>query len=285
VQEPFCHRALPILLLALVSVAASAGALSQAQTPAVTTPPFAWPGHKRAALSLTFDDARPSQLADGVSLFAEYGIKVTFYLTSGNIGERAADWKEAARAGHELGNHSSVHPCTGHFPWSRDHALEDFTLESMRAELTSANEAIHKATGVTPTTFAYPCGQSFVGRGARVASYVPLVGELFLAGRGWLSEASNDPAFVDLAQVLAYRMDDVEYAQLKPVLDDALANGRWLVLAGHDISVTPGPQVTRVSMLRALAADLRRADSSFWTDTVANVARFVKAHQTAKASR
>jgi hypothetical protein len=138
---------------------------------------------------------------------------------------------------------------------------------------------------VTPSTFAYPCGQSFVGRGARVASYVPIVSELFVAGRGWLSEAANDPAFVDLAQVLARRMDDVEYADLKPVLEDALANGRWLVLAGHDISATPGPQVTRVSMLRELLADLRRAESPFWTDTVANVAQYVKTRQTGRGSQ
>jgi peptidoglycan/xylan/chitin deacetylase (PgdA/CDA1 family) len=282
VQRRFHHRAGPILLL--VSIL-GVGLTARRQNPPVPSSSFPWPQQKRAALSLTFDDARESQLTTGVPLFAEFGIKATFYLTANNIGERAPQWREAGRAGHELANHSSVHPCSGHFPWSHDHALEDYTLERMRAELTDANEAIHKATGVRPQTFAYPCGQSFVGRGSRVASYVPLVSELFLAGRGWLGETSNDPAFVDLAQVLGFPMDDVEYAALKPALDEALKDGRWIVLAGHDISTTPGPQVTRVSMLRGLLADLRRADSPFWTDTVANVAQYVKAQQTAKGPR
>ena len=276
------HIAVPILLLALML---GAGLSARSQNPPPAGSPFVWPHQKRAAISLTFDDARASQLTTGVPLFAEFGTKVTFYLSASDIGDRAPQWREAGRAGHELANHSLVHPCTGHFPWARKKALEDYTLGRMRAELTGANEAIEKATGIRPTTFAYPCGQSFVGRGAHVASYAPLVSELFLAGRGWLSETSNDPAFVDLAQVLGYPMDDVEYADLKPTLDDALANGRWLVLAGHDISPTPGPQVTRVSMLRGLLADLRRADSPFWTDTLASVAQYVKAHQTAKGLR
>ena len=47
---------------------------------------FAWPDGKRAAISLTFDDARESQVTSGVPLFGEYGIRVTFYLSPGNIG-------------------------------------------------------------------------------------------------------------------------------------------------------------------------------------------------------
>ena len=45
-----------------------------------------------------------------------------------------------------------------------------------------------------------------------VASLVPLVHELFLAGRGWLDEGPNDPAFVDRAQLFGYPMDDVTFA-------------------------------------------------------------------------
>jgi peptidoglycan/xylan/chitin deacetylase (PgdA/CDA1 family) len=276
------HLALPILLLAL-AVATGVSARSQNRPGADVS--FVWPNQKRAALSLSFDDARASQLTTGVPLFAEYGAKVTFYLTASAIGDRAAQWREAGRAGHELANHSVVHPCSGNFAWARDKALEDYTLDRMRAELSDANRAIQEMTGVTPATFAYPCGQAFVGRGTRIASYAPIVSELFLAGRAWLSETSNDPAFVDLAQVLGHRMDDVEYPELKPALDAALASGRWLVLAGHDISATPGPQVTRVSMLRDLLADLRRADSPYWTDTVANVAKYVKAQQTGKEGK
>ena len=83
----------------------------------------------------------------------------------------------------------------------------------MRDELIEANRRIATLLGVTPRTFAYPCGQTFVGRGPGTQSYVPVVADLFLAGRGWRDEASNDPAFVDLAQTLGVEMDDRDFAR------------------------------------------------------------------------
>ena len=96
----------------------------------------------------------------------------------------------------------------------------------MREELVEANRRIAGLLGVTPRTFAYPCGQTFVGRGNETESYVPIVAELFVAGRGWLDEAANDPAFVDLAQTLGVEMDGKDFAQIRPLLDDARAAGR-----------------------------------------------------------
>jgi peptidoglycan/xylan/chitin deacetylase (PgdA/CDA1 family) len=269
----------PLLVLSAVAV------FAQAPDKAAAQHTFAWPDGRRAALSLTFDDARESQLTAGVPLFGEFGVHVTFYLSPANIGDRAALWRQAANAGHELGNHSMTHPCSGNFAWSRDRALEDYTLDRMRAEMTDANRAIEQAAGIKPTTFAYPCGQTFVGRGAKVSSYVPLVNELFLAGRGWKGESANDPGFVDLAQVLGYSMDDVELDALVPTIDDAIARGQWLVLAGHDIGTSPGLQVTRVSMLRALLADIRRPERGVWVDTVANVAAYVRTHRAKQETR
>ena len=40
---------------------------------------------RRRGLSLTFDDARESQLDAGVPLFAEYKTRVTFYLTANDL--------------------------------------------------------------------------------------------------------------------------------------------------------------------------------------------------------
>jgi peptidoglycan-N-acetylglucosamine deacetylase len=261
---------IPAAILALI--ASSSGRISaQPSNPS----PFAWPAGMRAAVSLSFDDARESQLEVGIPLFAERATHVTFYLTANNIGARAGDWRKAAAAGHEMGNHTTTHPCSGNFRWSRTRALEDHTLDRIRGEMLEANRIIAAATGVTPTTFAYPCGQKFVGRGAGVTSYVPVVHELFQAGRGWLDEAPNDPAFVDRAQILGYAMDDMGFAELKPAVDEAVAGGQWLVLAGHDIGDTPGHQVTRVSMLRELLEDLRRPSRGVWVDTVSHVAEHI----------
>src|SRR5436309_3602498 len=150
--------------------------------------PFRWPDGKRAAVSLSFDDARLSQVDTGLPLFRKLGVRVTFFVQSAHVPERLAGWKQAVADGHEIGNHTVTHPCTGNFPWARQNALEEFTLARMEKEILGANAAIRESLGVTPRTFAYPCGQTFVGRGADAKSYVPLVAKHFLAGRGYHGE-------------------------------------------------------------------------------------------------
>jgi peptidoglycan/xylan/chitin deacetylase (PgdA/CDA1 family) len=272
-MRPRFWIALPIVMGAVASV------LAQGAAPPTAAGRSPWPAGKRAAVSLSFDDARASQLSEGLPVFAESNTKVTFFLTSSNIGTHADDWRRAAGAGHELGNHTVNHPCSGNFAWSASRALEDATLATMRTEMTEASRIIEQATGVRPVSFAYPCGQSFVGRGQHVASYVPLVSELFVAGRGWLSEGPNDPVRVDLAQLFGYPMDDMEFEALRPAVDDAIERGQWLVLAGHDIGAGPGHQVTRVSMLRALLAYVQEPARGVWVDTIGHVAAAVKRAQ------
>jgi peptidoglycan-N-acetylglucosamine deacetylase len=87
-----------------------------------------------------------------------------------------------------------------------------------------------------------------------------------------------------LAQLFGYPMDDVDFSALEPVVRDAIDRGQWLVLAGHDIGTTPGKQVTRVEMLRALTRYLQAPDRRVWVDTVGNVATYVKQRQPQRAA-
>jgi hypothetical protein len=48
-----------------------------------------------------------------------------------------------------------------------------------RDELLAANETLEELLGVRPRTFAYPCGQRFVGAGENTRSYVPVVARHF----------------------------------------------------------------------------------------------------------
>src|SRR5271167_303221 len=127
------------------------------------TRPFLWPNEKRAAVSLSFDDARASQVDTGLALLNEHHVKVTFFVQANNISHRVEGWKKAVADGHEIGNHSMTHPCTGNYAFSRHNALEDYSLQMMAAQLDEANSEIQRLLGVKPRTFAYPCGQKFVG--------------------------------------------------------------------------------------------------------------------------
>ena len=239
---------------------------------------FEWPQDMQVGVSLSFDDARASQVNIGVPLLNSCGVRATFYASIAPLRERLADWKAALAAGHEIGNHSLRHACTGNFPFSREKALEDCTLEQMAAELDQASAEIEKLVGVRPVTFAYPCSQKFVGRGENVRSYVPLVASRFLAGRGWRDEMPNDPAFCDPAQLLGIDLDGLTWEQLKTLIEEARKRHAWLVLGGHDIGES-GRQTTRVDTLRAFCEYARDPKNGVWVDTVANIGRYVLAHR------
>lgn len=235
---------------------------------------FHWPQGKHAAISLTFDDARSSQLDRGLPIFDQHGVKATFYVSINSMEKRLDDWKKAAANGHEIGNHSLMHACSGNFPFSRDKALENYTLGQMEAELKQANESIERLLGVEPVSFAYPCGQKFVGRGRNLKSYVPLVAEEFMTGRGWMDEWANDPAFCDMAQLMAMELDGKTFEQVKQIMDRTLTNGGWLVFCGHDIG-DGGRQVTLTSTLKALCEYAQDPANGIWLADVGTVSRYV----------
>ncbi len=234
---------------------------------------FSWPGGAKAAVSLTFDDARPSQVDNGLKILERHGVKATFYVNPGSLAQRLEGWKRAVAAGHEIGNHTVSHPCSGNFPWSRENALEDWTLERMEKELLEANRLVGGMLGVTPRTFGYPCGQTFVGRGEGTRSYVPLVAKHFLAGRAFMTEHQNNPGFCDLAQLGCVPLDLI-------TADEAMGHveknaGAWIIFAGHEVA-EKGYQVTQMAELDRLCGLLRERSSLILVDTVLRLASCIR---------
>jgi peptidoglycan/xylan/chitin deacetylase (PgdA/CDA1 family) len=244
-------------------------------TVAQTQNPFVWPNGKKTAISLSFDDGRSSQVQVGTALLDQFGVKATFYVLPDAVEKNLDGWKNAVSNGHEIGNHSLNHPCSGNFPWAREKALENYTIDQMMKELTQANQAIEKLLGVSCTAFAYPCGQTFVGRGKGTQSYVPVVATLFTTGRGWLNEAANDPQFCDFAQLTGVESDGKDFEQILPLIETASKNGQWLVLAGHEMNEA-GPQTTRLSMLKRLLEYANDAANGIWIAPVGTVAKYVE---------
>ena len=255
-------------ILISVSLVASETASAQRES-------FKWPEGKKIALSLSFDDARASQATVGIPFLDQYNVKGTFYLVPAAAEKQLAGWKHAVSGGHEIGNHSVNHPCSGNFPWARPNALENYTLEKMKAELMDANNRIYQMLGVKPKVFAYPCGGTFVGRGVNTKSYIPVVAGLFLTGRGWLDEGPNDPEFGDFAQLTGMEMDGKDFEQILPLIEQTKANGQWLVLAGHEMGESGG-QTTRLSMLKKLIAYAKDPANGIWLAPVGTVAKYIQ---------
>jgi beta-glucosidase len=236
---------------------------------------FQWPAGKKMGLSLTFDDARLSQIDKGIPVLDKYSVKGTFYISPESMMQRLDGWKKAVSNGHDIGNHSIVHPCTGNFNWSRNKALEDYTLQSMNSELDSASRIIKKVLGIQPLSFAFPCGQKFIGRGTMTKSYIPLVSAMFESGRGWLDEGPNDPAFCDMSQLTGIELDGKSFEQIKSLIESAKNTGSWLVLAGHEMN-DGGVQTSLLSTIEEICKYASDPANGIWIDNIHNIAAYVR---------
>lgn len=87
---------------------------------------FEWPEGKKMAITLTFDDARLTQIDKGIPLLDKYNVKGTFYVSHENMFKRMDKWREAVSNGHEVGNHTLTHPCTGNYALSDGIDLESY---------------------------------------------------------------------------------------------------------------------------------------------------------------
>lgn len=237
-------------------------------------PGFRWPEGKRAALSLTFDDARLSQVDVGLPILDKNGVRATFYVNPDGVKERLDGWKKAVKNGHEIGNHTLTHPCTGNYAFSKDNALENMTLADIERDIVEADRILGELLGVRPVSFAYPCCQSFVGRGRGVKTYVPFIAERFLTGRMGAEDAGNDPLICDLSQLMASGSDDLPFDKLKLFIDQAAAEGRWLILCGHEVG-EPGFQVTAAAALEAVCRYAADPANGLWIDTVGRIGKYV----------
>ena len=238
-------------------------------------PDFQWPEGKRMGLSLSFDDARLTQTDLGIPLLDRYGVKATFYLSPDGMLSRLEAWRKAVATGHDIGNHTLLHPCTGNFDFAKGKALEDYTLQKMCIELDSANKLIKEMLGIQPVSFAFPCGQKFVGRGNMTRSYVPVISAMFESGRGWMDEGPNDPSFCDLSQLMGMEMDGKSFEQIKTLIVSAGSKGQWLLLAGHEMNVN-GFQTSQLATIEAICKYAIDPANGIWIDNVHNIAAYIK---------
>lgn len=239
---------------------------------------FDWPNGYSAAVSFTFDDARVSQIDYGVPALEAHEVRASFYVSLDRMESRLDRWRDVVDRGHEVGNHSYSHPCTANYEFSRASGActEDLSVDEIAADIERADAAIENALGVRPRTFAYPCGETHVGRGAAVRSYVPLVASRYLAGRGYYHDHPNDPRYCDLAHLLSYRFDIQPWEQHTVVLEGARRSGEWVIFSGHE---TGGPEddflnITMDDLERVLGY-LDGVRDGIWVAPVAEVAEWV----------
>lgn len=238
---------------------------------------FEWKAGRAAAVSLTFDDGMRSHIDVAAPALEAQGIRGTFYLMTKDAAvlER---FGPLAEAGHEIGNHSVSHPCSGATSLDSGYrGLESWTLDEMEEELAESDERLRSAyPGTTEFSFAYPCYNTFVGVGEGRRSYVPLVAKRFTAARAGneLSTALNDPHRVDLHCVSTWKCEGMETSELIGIVERSRQNGAWSVLAFHGIG--EGHLLVSEGAFLELVAYLGARREEVWTAPFLDVARYVR---------
>ena len=108
-----------------------------------------FPGGKAKALTMSYDDGK---LQDKrlIGIFNKYGIKATFNLNYGQVGERPRmtfEEMEGLYAGHEIATHTMTHP-----------TIERCPLVEVAEELLEDRKGLEKWTGQIVRGHAYPNG-------------------------------------------------------------------------------------------------------------------------------
>lgn len=244
---------------------------------AISDPRTTWPGDTAGAVSLTFDDGMRSQFEVGVPLLNRFELQATFYVNPRDENLVMADrWAEAAASGHEIGNHTISHPCSKNFPFIAETgrlALEEMRWAEMAWEVAETNRRLAQ---VLPdqgaVSFAYPCYQPFLGKGAMRVSYVPLVLEHCVAGRG-RGERANDPRYCDVGYLWSWPCERLPAAHLIGLVEQGVGEGRWVILTFHGIN--EGHLPIGEGDLAELCAYLAAHRQRIWTAPLATVAAHV----------
>jgi peptidoglycan/xylan/chitin deacetylase (PgdA/CDA1 family) len=120
-----------------------------------------WPGHKKAVIVLTYDDALQSQLNVAIPQLDSVHLKGTFFLTGTINSQTIPEWRKASKKGHELANHTVFHPClsTDDNPMASEH----YTVYRILHEIDVMNNYLFAVDGKSRRTYAYPCTETHVG--------------------------------------------------------------------------------------------------------------------------
>ncbi|VXC02484.1 Polysaccharide deacetylase [Luteimonas sp. 9C] len=255
--------------------------LLAAMCPAIAAPPvaFEWPQGQRAAVSLAYDDALDSQLDTAVPALDRHGLKGSFYLTlsADTVRRRLDDWREAARNGHELGNHSLFHQCAASKPgrdWVRpEHDLDAMTARQMQEQVRLASTMLHAIDGATLRTFTVPCGDTLAGDG----DYASDLSADFVAIKVTGGAVVPDMQTLDAGAVPVAASVGLDGAALIALVDEAARRGTMVNLTFHGVGADhlAVSSEAHAQLLEHLAA----APDIYWTASFRDIMTWVRQQQ------
>ena len=243
--------------------------------PQIADAQFSWPNGAKAAVVFTYDDGLDCHLDVAVPQLDEFGFKGTFYCTgnSQSLYNRTDDWRETAKNGHELGNHTLFHPCNGEqFDWVKpEYDLNKYTIEQLLAELRTASTLLKAIDGKRKRTFAYTCSNVAIGENDFSDNIQPL----FTAARadGPIPEIMQG---YNIFKAPSWMVEDNKTEDLIAYVEEAKAKGTIAVFMFH--SVGGGYLNVGAKEHRELLQYLNENRDEFYIGTFGEVMEYIKAN-------
>jgi peptidoglycan/xylan/chitin deacetylase (PgdA/CDA1 family) len=166
-----------------------------------------WPGHKKAVIVLTYDDALDTQLNVAVPQLDAAHLTATFFLTGDIDNHTIPKWRALSKKGYELANHTIYHPCAS----TNDNPVpsDNYTVYGMIREIEIMNHFLYAVDGKTTRTYAYPCTETTVGKGKSYVDSLRKYGMVNYARVGGDVDAViTDFKHLDPLQVPSYGLED-----------------------------------------------------------------------------
>jgi peptidoglycan/xylan/chitin deacetylase (PgdA/CDA1 family) len=204
-------------------------------------------------VSFTFDDVPASAFTNGAAILEQHGLRGTFYIAAGTLGEMAKDWRvidrDQVRAlhdrGHEIGCHTFSHV-----------GVDTLDARMLDEECRRNREVLRDlCTGLDVTNFCYPFGRVSLPRKLQLD-------ERFDTCRG-IYEGIN-AGIVDLALLRVVELYDrtLTRDKLDRLLREARTRNGWLIFYTHDVAKPPSwigasPRLLRETIEAVQAENIR----------------------------
>jgi hypothetical protein len=217
-----------------------------------------WAGFK-AAITYTFDDSLPSQIAN-YSLLQATGERMTFFLI-GASDQSSPVWAQAAKDGHELGNHTQHHCYAdgtgcGIGAWAG----------SVEAEYDLCTERIEQNYGVSSVwTTAAPYGDT---------GYEAVAKTRFFLNRGVWGGQIAPNGDTDPYNLPIYGAAAGDTASIfNSYIDTAHSSGKWQIFLFHSLGGDGGYAPVNVDDVLASINHAKSA-GDIWIDSMVNVGAY-----------
>ena len=197
--------------------------------------PNRWNG-KRCAVVLSYDDGLNVHLTNAIPTLDSLELKGTFYVSDyfGGLSAQITGWRKAAANGHELGNHTTYHPCLGNLPGrsfvNENYDLSKYSIRRITDEIRTMNTILKAIDGKSRRTFAYPCGDMKIGD----SFYLEGMKKEFVAARG-VRGAIPSLEQVDLYNINCYGVNGQTGDELISLVKQAMDKGGLLVFLFHGV--------------------------------------------------